>query len=49
MEMPTIEAKSSRSFLLKSRASIFAAIFDPGGLVGEPLDVTSDCEHDEEY
>ena len=49
MEMPTMDARSSRSFLLKSRASIFAAILDPGGLVGDPLDVTSDCEHDDEY
>jgi hypothetical protein len=24
-------------------------MLDPGGLVGDPLDVTSDWEHDDEY
>lgn len=49
MEIPTIDAKSSRSFLLKSKASIFATMLEPGGLVGEPLEVTSDCEQEDEY
>lgn len=34
--------------LLKSNASILATMLDPDGLFGDPLEVTSDWEHDDE-